>query len=87
MTTSLMPVVLWSQPTCGPCVAAGSALKARSVPYIKLDVKYADSARVALWRRDGLSTPIIETDGAYFSGVDIDRLDALAVERGVLVSS
>lgn len=87
MTTNLMPVILWTQPGCGPCIGADRALKARGIPFVKIDAKHADTARRAKWRTAGMSTPVVETDGHAFSGVDVDRLDALAVERGTLVGS
>lgn len=82
MTTTLIPVVLWTQPNCGPCVGAARALKARGIPHIKIDVKYADSARVANWRAQRLSTPIVEADGRSYAGMNVDALDSLAVSHG-----
>lgn len=86
-TTNLMPVVLWTQSGCGPCIGADRALKARRIPFVKIDVKHADTGRLARWRLAGMSTPVVETDGQSFSGVDVDKLDALALERGALVGS
>ena len=87
MSTSLMPVILWTQDGCGPCIGADRALKSRGIPFVKVNVKHADAGRRAKWRLAGMSTPVVETDGQAFSGVDVDRLDALARERGVLVGS
>lgn len=87
MTTTLMPVVLWTQKGCGPCITAPAALKRRGIPYVQIDVKYADSARVANWRKDGLSTPIVEASGRSYSGMDVSALDNLAVDHGTLVGS
>lgn len=78
MTNTLAPVVLWTQAGCGPCVTAPAALKRRGIPHVTLDVKHADSARIANWRKDGLSTPIVEVSGRSYSGMDVDALDGLA---------
>lgn len=80
MSGTLMPVVLWTQPSCGPCVAAPAALKSRGIPFVKMDVKLADSARIANWRKSGLSTPIVEVSGRSYSGMDVDALDGLAMD-------
>lgn len=78
MTTTLLPVVLWTQPSCGPCVSAPAALKSRGIPFVKIDVEHADSARIAKWRSAGLSTPIVEVGGRSYSGMDVDALDGIA---------
>ena len=79
MTTTLVPIVLWTQKGCGPCVAADAMLKSAGVHYVKIDVQHADSARVARWRVQGITgTPIIETGGLSFQGADPERIAALA---------
>lgn len=78
MSATLAPVVLWTQPSCGPCVSAPAALKSRGIPFVKIDVKHADSARIANWRKSGLSTPIVEVSGRAYSGMDVDALDGIA---------
>lgn len=82
---NLMPVVLWTQQGCGPCIGADRALKARGIPFVKIDIRYADAGRLARWRLAGMGTPVVETDGQSFSGVDVTKLDDLARERGNLV--
>lgn len=80
MTTTLLPVVLWTQKGCGPCVTAPAALKRHGIPHVTIDVKHADSARIANWRKQGLSTPIVEASGRSYSGMDMDALASLAVD-------
>jgi len=78
MTTTLMPTILWTQPGCGPCIAAARMLDAAGVHYVKMDASLADSWRVSMWRGKRWSTPIIEAGALFFQGADPDRIAALA---------
>ncbi len=80
MTTTLLPTILWSQPGCGPCIAAERMLQSAGVPFVKIDIEHADTARIARWRLAGIkiATPIIESGGLAFHGADPDRIAALA---------
>lgn len=75
-----MPVVLWTQEGCGPCISAPRALKRHGIPHVTINVKHADSARIAKWRKAGLSTPIVEAAGQSYSGMDMDALASLALD-------
>ncbi len=75
-----MPVVLWTQQGCGPCVSAPAALKRHGIPHVTIDVKHADSARIAKWRAKGLSTPIVEAGGQSYPAMDMNALAGLAAD-------
>lgn len=81
--TGLSLAVLWTQPGCGPCIAAKRMLDAAGVMYVTLDVSFADADKIARWERmlgpgRKPSTPIIEAGGLVIFGADPDRIAALA---------
>lgn len=80
MSATLVPVVLWTQKGCGPCITAPAALKRQGIPHVTIDVKHADAARVANWRKEGLSTPIVEASGRSYSAMDMDALAGIAAD-------
>ena len=70
-------VILYSQPSCPPCFAARSYLKARGVAFDYRDVQADPAAMQELVALKSQSTPTLVVDGEVMIGFDPEWLDAM----------
>lgn len=78
---TVQEITLYSQPSCGPCVAIGSALKRKEIPYTPADISVDDQAREFIAGLGYTGTPVIhvrtETGSYHWQGMNTDRLNKL----------
>ncbi|MFE3051585.1 glutaredoxin family protein [Nocardia sp. NPDC059239] len=72
------PVVLYSKPACGQCVATAKALTARGVPFVKVDITTDDNAADRVRNLGYQSLPVIVAGDMHWSGFQLNKIDQLA---------
>ena len=70
-------VILYSQPSCPPCFAAKSYMKAKKIAFIYKDIQADPVALQELLALNSRSTPTLVVDGEVMIGFDPDRLEAM----------
>lgn len=78
MTTSA-PVILYSQPDCGPCVGVKRALDAAHIPFEIKDIRADESAAQRVVELGYTGTPVVEHPGGHFKGYNVEKIDELKV--------
>lgn len=77
--TNSAPVILYSQPGCGPCVGVESYLKRSEIPYVKADITRDPAALDRVKELGYTGTPVIEHPEGHFKGYDPEKLDSIKV--------
>lgn len=73
------PVILYSQPSCGPCVGVESYLKASKIPFTKVDIREDEAAYQRIVELGYTGTPVIEHPEGHFKGYDPEKLNSIKV--------
>ena len=74
---SVHTVILYSQPSCGPCVGVESYLKSASIPYEKRNIREDEAAAARVEELGYRGTPVIEHSGGHFHGYIPEELEKL----------
>ncbi|MEU2002046.1 glutaredoxin family protein [Rhodococcus sp. NPDC019627] len=80
----MKPVVLYSRPSCQPCLAVARRLDKNKTPYTKVDVSVDKAAADRLKDLGFQQTPVVECGTTVFYGYSPDRIDALKEHPDVL---
>jgi glutaredoxin-like protein NrdH len=69
-------LVIFTQPTCGPCHRAMEYMDANGIPYKAFDIRENDLALRTIQELGYMRTPVfLAPDGEHWSGVSREKLD------------
>lgn len=81
----VVEIVLYSQPSCGPCASIKGFFKRHQIPYLEIDVQAVPEALEkiqALGYRQTPVTEVVTESGSYhWGGLDMARLTHLKSTR------
>lgn len=75
-----MAITVYTKPACMQCNATKKALDRAGLDYRTVDISMDDEARDYVMALGYLQAPVVETDGAHWSGFRPDRIKALATQ-------
>lgn len=70
-------VILYSQPSCGPCVGVKTYLKNAKVPFVELNIREDAEAAARVAELGYRGTPVVEYSGGHFHGYIPEELEKL----------
>lgn len=79
------PVILYSQPGCGPCVGVKSYLQRSEIPFEVKDIQADSAAHARVVELGYTGTPVVEHAGGHFKGYDPEKLESIKVAMFDLV--
>lgn len=75
-----MSITVYTKPACGQCVATKRALDRAGLDYELIDISVDDEARDYVMALGYLSAPVVEVNGAHWSGFRPERINQLAAK-------
>ena len=72
-------VILYSQPSCGPCVGVERFLDEYGIPFVKRDIRQDADAAARVAELGYRGTPVIEHPDGHFHGYDPEKLESIKV--------
>lgn len=71
------PVILYTQPGCGPCVGVKTALERMGVDFDIRDIRTDEAAYQRVTQLGYTGTPVVEHPTGHFKGFDPEKLEEL----------
>lgn len=73
------PVILYSQPGCGPCVGVEAYLDRAGIPFELRNIREDEAAAARVSELGYTGTPVIEHPGGHFKGYNPEKLESIKV--------
>lgn len=79
------PVILYSQPGCGPCVGVEKYLERAKIPFEIRNIREDEAAAARVVELGYSGTPVIEHPDGHFNGYNPEKLESIKVAMFDLV--